>query len=1212
MQRMASSSAPRVSVVNFNSPELNQLALALAQDGRLVSLVRPYLNKQRTWERVLAATPFAGTVYKRTFGRRLALDASLAALTDEAGVLPDVLAAVVGRAPWVSPAARRAVTARLHMQVREAVAQQACQWVQQSDCVVGYEGFALPAFAKAKALGRRAAVLNYPVAHHQQRRRVRLEEIAREPTFETTWPDFDDWPAGHEQRLDDEIAMADAILVGSTYAADSFVAAGVARSKMRVVPYGVDLATFCPGPASAATSGFEVIYAGQLTQRKGLSYLLRGYQRFARPGTRLTLVGSSVGDPAAVAPYAHLFEHVPHQTRPALAERYRAADVFVFPTLIEGMPLVVLEAMACGLPVIVTANGPGDIVRDGVEGFVIPERDDEAVADRLERLHRDPALRRAMGQAAAQRAHEFSWRAYATKAMSVLANAACSVLLMCGALQPTDVSAQAVGATRVIFDLPRSAVTSAGVYASDGTLLRTLWRAESLPAGRHVRSWDQRDDSGRAVGVGAGEVEIRLVHHQLRFEWEGVVGNSSAVFTGTQVHKAFQAPVGIVIDGKEAVYAVGYNEGQPGLHGFRLDAPALDTLPLPSTDPFVSYGMVAMDAERVYWANIGGVSKTSFVGAIDRSRRAPVPFQKGVPVCLNHWPNSRACYPDQDYKGVIDLQTDAKNLPAGIAVQRGGRVLAVARPKEQRVALFDKQSGERIGAIGVRLAASLSNQLAMTPDGDLWVISGTSLLRFTSLDTVPRQVGRIDGLVKPLTIASVPGREEELWVAEGGAQQQVKRLAANGAVLAVIGVVGGYAHDPQVQTEKLCLGGNEGSEQSAVAQATDGTVWIVEPCNNRMRRFRPESDGRWSSDAQIAYLPASYNATVDLGNPRRVFANFLEFELADAAPLKPGDRSWRLIRNWLGGMPVSMRDDRSENRAFGGFASVRTFANGRTFALMQTQNRQVLVELPSTGPLKLVRAFPAAMPGATHRVLYEDGNLGYAVTGSGSQQVMRLPLTGADETGAPQWSRDPVKLASVPTLKDAPYYRGAFSGMPPRFPLTASGRVIFFDGSVVGNEGFHLGAAAQGSDRWLWQASPSAALDGKGSFQTKAIDGSLHYGGNAVWAHGRHVVYGFHGEFYKDLQNGRVGQANQFMHFDESGLFLGQFGLASTRATEPAQAGLSGNAFSPTLVRDGDRLFVYHNDESAHGGVHRWRIDGWSDVGDLRGRGPMTAEIALY
>ena len=100
--------------------------------------------------------------------------------------------------------------------------------------------------------------------------------------------------------------------------------------------------------------------------------------------------------------------------------------MFVLPTLIEGMPLVVLEAMACGLPVIVTANGPGDIVRDGIDGFVIPERDADAICDRLDWLHRHPALRAEMGQRAAQRAREFSWAAYASKARRVLSDLAVS------------------------------------------------------------------------------------------------------------------------------------------------------------------------------------------------------------------------------------------------------------------------------------------------------------------------------------------------------------------------------------------------------------------------------------------------------------------------------------------------------------------------------------------------------------------------------------------------------------------------------------------------------------------------------------------------------------------------------------------------------------------------------------------------------------------
>ena len=421
---MVAIASPRTLVVNFNSPELNQLAMALAASLALEAFVRPYVNKGRGWERALSAVPLAGQLYSGTFGRRRMTDATLAALTYEAGVLPDLCAAAIGRSHWLPPATRHRLSHRLHMSVREAVARAACRHLAHAECVVAYEGFALPAFEAAKALGGRTAVLNYPVAHHRQRRRVRLEEIEREPEFALTWPDFDDWPAGHEERLDEEIKQADAVLVGSTYASDSFVAQGIDRSKMKVVPYGVDLQTFTPGIVKTRPDGFKVIYAGQLTQRKGISYLLRGYRKFARNDTTLTLVGSVVGGDAPLRPYADLFKHVTHQMRPALAAMYRDADVFVFPTLIEGMPLVVLEAMACGLPVIVTANGPADIVRDGIDGFVIPERNEDAVCDRLEHLYRHPELRVEMGRQAALRAHDFGWSNYTGKARQVLATVA--------------------------------------------------------------------------------------------------------------------------------------------------------------------------------------------------------------------------------------------------------------------------------------------------------------------------------------------------------------------------------------------------------------------------------------------------------------------------------------------------------------------------------------------------------------------------------------------------------------------------------------------------------------------------------------------------------------------------------------------------------------------------------------------------------------------
>lgn len=776
------------------------------------------------------------------------------------------------------------------------------------------------------------------------------------------------------------------------------------------------------------------------------------------------------------------------------------------------------------------------------------------------------------------------------------------------AQSPAGRDAAPAQATPWTFTLPRSAITSAGVYDSDGHLLRTLWRAEELPAGPHQQTWNGRDDRGQLVV--AQDIEIRLVHHRLSYVWEGVIGNSSGSFGGPQLHRAFLPPTSLVIQGDRAIYAVGYNEGQPGLHGFALSAPQNDTRPLPSTDPFVSYAMLAADATRLYWANGGGLSHSSFIAAFDLDTARTASFSAGAPVCLNHWANSTNCYPDQSYASVIDLHADAGDAPTGLAVQRNGRVLAVAHGGRNLIRLYDKTSGALLRELSVPLNAKLLNQLAMSPGGDLWIVSGRSVLRYTDLERDPRVTATINGLTRPLALAATPGSNDGLWVADGGASQQLKRYDAQGRQLATLGALGGYADDPAVSAGKLCFQARGGGEQTAIAAAPDGSVWVVDTCNNRMLHLLTDGADAGRSDAQIAYLPAVYTSTVDHGSPRRVFANFLEFDVDNTAPLVPG-RSWRLVRNWLAGLPAVLKDDRAFNGSFGGFTTVETLSNGRTYGIVQAQGRTVIVELPAAGPLRVVKTLAAPWPGTTPKVMYENGDLGYALTGPGTQSAMRLPLTGFDSAGDPVWATVPVKLASVPTLPGTPHYRGAFSGMPPRFPVTASGRVVYFDQSVVGNEGFHLGAAAMNGSQWLWQASPSGALDGKGSFQTKAIDGSTTYGGNAVWAHGRHIVYGYHGEFYKELRTGRVGQANQFMHFDESGLFLGQFGMPSTQASDLQQTGQSGNAFSPTLVRDGSRLYWYHNDEWGHGGVHRWRIDGWDDIGDLRGSGPQGSAIVL-
>ena len=98
------------------------------------------------------------------------------------------------------------------------------------------------------------------------------------------------------------------------------------------------------------------------------------------------------------------------------------ADVFVFPSLFEGSAVVTYEALASGLPTLVTPEA-GSVVREGSEGFLVPPADVEALAEAMERLGSDPALRESMAVAARARAEEFDWPRYHLALIGALADA---------------------------------------------------------------------------------------------------------------------------------------------------------------------------------------------------------------------------------------------------------------------------------------------------------------------------------------------------------------------------------------------------------------------------------------------------------------------------------------------------------------------------------------------------------------------------------------------------------------------------------------------------------------------------------------------------------------------------------------------------------------------------------------------------------------------
>ena len=308
-------SRKRVLVIDTGFPEVKQLAAELASEDILSCYVRPYANLGRGWELALAGMPGFGRAYSSTLRRRVLPKPLNASHVEEAAVGLDFATAIHGRIPFLldwNGLLRNNLIARIGDEVALAGAKK----LSNEDMVFAGWHCALPAFEKA---ARRDAVrvLSYPLAHHAFTSRYLQEEARLEPTFSATL-DNHDLPRWRMDRLDQEIELANHIVVGSEFVKGTFIAEGVSAEKLTVIPYGADTSLF--HPCVSQRSGqeiFSVLFVGQISQRKGLSYLLRAYERIQGPRTSLTLVGRlHKGDGGrCLEGWQHILRHIPQTPR---------------------------------------------------------------------------------------------------------------------------------------------------------------------------------------------------------------------------------------------------------------------------------------------------------------------------------------------------------------------------------------------------------------------------------------------------------------------------------------------------------------------------------------------------------------------------------------------------------------------------------------------------------------------------------------------------------------------------------------------------------------------------------------------------------------------------------------------------------------------------------------------------------------------------------
>jgi alpha-maltose-1-phosphate synthase len=281
--------------------------------------------------------------------------------------------------------------------------------------VYAYEDGALESFRTARDRGLKR-IYDLPIGYWRVGQKIFAEEKEREPEWAPTLTGTRD-SADKLERKDEELQLADRVVVASSFTKQTLSAVAVA-AKIDIIPYGAP--SSISDEIKKPSGKLKVLFAGSLGQRKGLSYLLKAIG-LTKSSVELTLLGRKAAagcPPLENAVRKHRW--IPSLSHDAMLREMLNHDVLVLPSLFEGFGLVILEAMAQGVPVITTDHTAGpDVIQDDVDGFIVPIRSAEAIAEKLDLLASDPGRLMSMKAAAKSKAASLGWENYRQRLVEV-------------------------------------------------------------------------------------------------------------------------------------------------------------------------------------------------------------------------------------------------------------------------------------------------------------------------------------------------------------------------------------------------------------------------------------------------------------------------------------------------------------------------------------------------------------------------------------------------------------------------------------------------------------------------------------------------------------------------------------------------------------------------------------------------------------------------
>lgn len=293
---------------------------------------------------------------------------------------------------------------------------------RRGSALLSYSYYAHTAFQNLPAMNPRILFQLHP--HPVSVRRILAREMEAHPdcaqSLEREWELS--LPPAEFDSLSGEARQAGHCICASTFTRQTLVENGVDEKSVHVVPYGVHLDRFSPANEGRSTKApLRLLFVGTISQRKGIKYLLDALRLVGTKGLEVQVCGRVVDDLKMFREWEGCVRVTPSVSHNDLLSAYRRADLFVFPSLAEGFGHVLLESLACGLPVLsTTRTAAPDLITEGESGFVVAPGDAAVLASRIEWALSNRTRLGAMRRDARQCAEQFSWERFRKRIAQVV------------------------------------------------------------------------------------------------------------------------------------------------------------------------------------------------------------------------------------------------------------------------------------------------------------------------------------------------------------------------------------------------------------------------------------------------------------------------------------------------------------------------------------------------------------------------------------------------------------------------------------------------------------------------------------------------------------------------------------------------------------------------------------------------------------------------